>query len=88
MLLAAMNRSECDNIASYRRNGQFQDTGALSIVFRGSAVVVPAQPLDFPGNCTSTLQREYDGTTSASSLAELGMVDYSKRRFASSVIGQ
>ncbi|KAM5545640.1 hypothetical protein V8D89_000678 [Ganoderma adspersum] len=28
MLLAALNRSECDNIASYRGNGQFEDTTA------------------------------------------------------------
>ena len=48
MLLAALNRSECDNIASYRGNDQNDAAATLpSVVFRDSALV-HAQPLDFP----------------------------------------
>ena len=87
MLLAALNRSACDNIASYRGNSQFEDTTALSIVFRGSAVVVPARPLDFPSNCPSAPQRKYDEAASASSFIELDIVDCSERGSSSSVVG-
>ncbi|PIL34715.1 hypothetical protein GSI_03496 [Ganoderma sinense ZZ0214-1] len=46
MLLVALNRSECDTIASYRGSGQ-DATVPGSLVFRGSAH--HAQTVDFPG---------------------------------------
>ncbi|KAM5545666.1 hypothetical protein V8D89_000704 [Ganoderma adspersum] len=87
MLLAALNRSECDNIASYRGNDQSDGAAALpSVVFRGSALV-HAQSLDFAGDSHPVPQRAPHEAASESSLADFDTVDCSSERgFSSSVV--
>lgn len=70
MLLAALNRSECDTIASYRENGP--DTEALSDLFRGSAHRAQP-PLEFPSDCGSEPESASRpaADSAASSLADL-----------------
>ncbi|KAM5545675.1 hypothetical protein V8D89_000713 [Ganoderma adspersum] len=91
MLLAGLNRSECDNIASYHGNGRSEDAAALSVVFRGSGLV-PAQPLNPPGASRLAPQRASEEAASEEeeeeeSLADLDMVDCSSERgYPSSVV--
>ncbi len=71
MMLVALNRSECDTIASYHGDGQ--DAVALpSIVFRGSALVHGAQSLDYLDDLCSAPDRASNST--ALSLVDVVLV--------------
>ncbi|KAM5545650.1 hypothetical protein V8D89_000688 [Ganoderma adspersum] len=89
MLLVALNRSECDTIASCRDNGQ--DAAVPSLVFRGSDTHGPGQSVDRPSCAMGQAFAESNADPeSASSLVDIDTVStakYSERRCSITVVG-